>query len=146
MEIEQMDLEMLLNKIFRFKQVNLDKLLKPYQITSGLWPYLAVLQASSNMTQSNLTLELRNDRAMTARSIAKLKQLNYVTGEPASHNKHMQYLRLTSKAETIMPEIRQVVDNAMLEMTRGISETDLQITQQTLQQILFNLTKDKTIE
>ncbi|MGR8825927.1 MarR family winged helix-turn-helix transcriptional regulator [Leuconostoc mesenteroides] len=139
MDIKNMNFAMLISKIYRFKQINLDNRLKQYNISSGLRPYLFNIQSNLGITQSELNKILGNDRAMTARSIAKLKQLNLITQIPDKKNKHIQHLSLNSNAEKIMDEINVEVDAMLSDMTAGISKKELLIMHDCLEKILLNL-------
>ena len=69
------------NKIFRNTQSYLDKILKKYDLSSGAYPYLFILEKNEGISQIKISKEIGNDKAMSARTINKLIESNFVYRE-----------------------------------------------------------------
>ncbi|RII34209.1 MarR family transcriptional regulator [Clostridium chromiireducens] len=141
MNVENMNFMMLISKIFRYKQIYLDKVLKKYEISSGSRPYLFNLEKNEGISQIGLSKELDNDRAMTARTIAKLIKLGYVYSEQDEKGGRSNKLYLTAKAKEVLPEMNADVEKMMRQITEGLSEGEILITMQSLRKILLNIRK-----
>ena len=66
------------NKIYRNTQSYLDKILKQYNLSSGAYPYLMVLEKNEGISQINISREIGNDRAMSARTINRLIESGFI--------------------------------------------------------------------
>lgn len=62
MDVESMNLIMITSKIFRYKQMYLEKTLKKYGLSSGSSPYLFNLERNEGISQNGLSKELGNDK------------------------------------------------------------------------------------
>ncbi|WP_373483010.1 MarR family winged helix-turn-helix transcriptional regulator [Acetobacterium sp.] len=114
MEIENMHFIMLNNKIFRNNQIQLDKVMKKYDLSSGLMPYLFILEKSEGVSLHELSRKIGNDKAMTTRTIKRLIELEYVDKVGKDGDCRAYQLYLTAKAKTILPqmhgEVQEIVD------------------------------------
>ena len=63
------------NKIFRNTQSYLEKVLKAYDLSSGTYPYLFILEKNEGISQIQISKEIGNDKAMSARTINKLSKM-----------------------------------------------------------------------
>ncbi|MDG0813483.1 hypothetical protein [Cohnella rhizosphaerae] len=64
---------MLNSKIFRNTQLILDKLIEKYELSSGSFSYLIILEKNEGINQNKLSEEVGNDKAMSARTIKKTR-------------------------------------------------------------------------
>ena len=93
------------NKIFRTTQGYLDKVLKKYELSSGLYPYLLVLRENEGISQNQISKELGFDKAMSARTITKLIKLGYLNRKEDEDDSRAYKLYLTEKAKVTIPNV-----------------------------------------
>lgn len=124
------------SKIYRSTQSHLEKALKPYELSGGLIPYLFTLEFNEGISQNKLSKEVENDKAMSARSIAKLIDLGYVTKEPDASDSRAYKLYLTQKAKDILPEVHGKIFELIELITSEVSEEAQTITIESMRSIL----------
>ena len=66
------------NKIYRNTQSYLDKILKKYDLSSGSYPYLMELEKNEGTSQIYISRKIGNDRAMSARTINRLIESDFI--------------------------------------------------------------------
>ena len=74
MEIKTLHFIMLNNKIYRNTQIYLDKVMRKYELSSGVCPYLFILEKNEGISQNKISREIGHDKAMSARTITKTHQ------------------------------------------------------------------------
>lgn len=136
MERETMNFIMLNNKIFRNTQVYLDRILKKYELSSGSIPYIFNLEKNEGITQNKLSKEVGNDKAMSARTIIKLIDLDFVYKKQDERDSRAYNLYLTEKAKGLIPEIRKDIRTVVDLVTEDLTEEEKFITTKSLKKIL----------
>ena len=105
---------MLNNKIFRNNQIQLDKVMKKYGLSSGSMPYLFILEKNEGVSLHQLSRKIGNDKAMTTRTIKRLIELEYVYKVGKDGDCRAYQLYLTEKARAVLPkmhrDIQEIVD------------------------------------
>jgi DNA-binding MarR family transcriptional regulator len=122
-------------KIYRNTQIYLDKVLKEYELSSGACPYLFILDKNEGISQNKISKIISNDKAMSARTIAKLIQLGFVYKEQDEQDSRANKLYLTVKAKELMPEIYEKYHGMINLVTEELSEEEKQITMNSLKRI-----------
>lgn len=136
MERKTMPFIMLNSKIFRNTQIFLDKVLKKYELSSGSIPYIFYLDESEGITQSKLSRELGNDKAMSTRTITKLIELDFVYKKQDENDSRAYNLYLTAKAKELLPKIREDFHTLVNLITEDLTEEEKHITTTSLKKIL----------
>ncbi len=95
-----MNLIKLNSKIFRSTQTYLDRALKKYELSSGSFHYLFILEINEGISQNKISSIICNDKAMSARTIMKLIELDYVYKEDDKDGRAYN-LFLTAKAKKL---------------------------------------------
>lgn len=131
-----MDLLKLNSKIYRSTQSYLEKTLRAYELSGGLIPYLFILEHNEGISQIKLSKEVENDKAMSARSIAKLIALGYVTKEADTADSRAYKLFLTQKARAVLPELHEKIQELIKVISSDLSENDQAVTIQSMRRIL----------
>lgn len=135
MDIKEMHFMMLNNKIYRNTQMYLDKVLKRFDIGSGAFPYLFMLERKEGISQNQISREIGNDKAMSARTITRLIEQGYVSKREDERDSRAYQLFLTEKAREVIPEIRKEI-NILTEMiTEDLTEEEKMITTRSLKKI-----------
>lgn len=136
MQNDPMNLIVLNSKIYRNTQGYLDKVLKKYDISSGSFFYLFILEKNEGICQNRISEKIGNDKAMSARMIAKLVKLDYVVRKEDKNDSRAYNLYLTEKAKHILPKIREETALLMEVIMQDLTEEEKQITLTSLNKIL----------
>ncbi|HBJ2620340.1 MarR family transcriptional regulator [Clostridium botulinum] len=123
------------NKIFRKTQGYLDKALKKYDLSSGAYPYLMVLEKNEGISQICISKEIGNDRAMSARTINKLVESEFVYRVQDEKDSRAYKLYLTSKAKEIIPLVRIEIQKLIGLITEDLTEDEKNIAMKILKSI-----------
>jgi DNA-binding MarR family transcriptional regulator len=94
------------------------------------------LERNEGISQNKISNLIGNDKAMSARTITKLIELDYVYKEEDVCDKRAYNLYLTEKAKRITPELHNEVENLIKLITEDLSEEEKDITKKTLAKIL----------
>ncbi len=135
MEKETMHFIMLNSKIFRNIQIYLDKVLKKYELSSGSFPYLFTLEKNEGISQNKISKEIGNDKAMSARTITKLIELDYVYKKQDERDSRAYKLYLTEKAKELIPKIHEEIQAVVNLVTEDLTEEEMLITMRSLKKI-----------
>lgn len=136
MERESMHFIMLNSKIFRNTQIFLDRVLKKYGLSSGSIPYIFILEKNEGISQNKLSKEVGNDKAMSARTITKLIDLDFVHKKQDEKDSRAYNLYLTAKAKELIPEIRKDIRTVVDLISEDLTEEEKLITIKSLKKIL----------
>ncbi|WP_430866080.1 MarR family winged helix-turn-helix transcriptional regulator [Clostridium butyricum] len=129
------------NKIFRNTQGHLDRKLKKYNLSSGAYPYLIVLAKNEGISQIQISREIGNDRAMSARTINKLIESGFIYKVQDEKDSRAYKLYLTSKAKEVLPLIHIEIQKTIHCITEDLTEDEKDITMRALKNI-FEKTKN----
>lgn len=143
MEEKNMHFIMLNNKIYRNTQMYLDRVLKKYDLTNGIFPYLFVLLRNEGINQNRISEEVGNDKAMSARTITKLIELGYVYKEQDKSDNRAYKLYLTEKGKDIIPIINKEVQILLKLITEGLSGEENNVMTDALKKIFHKTQKLK---
>lgn len=143
MEIEIKHFIMLNNKIFRNTQFFLDKVLKKYELSSGSISYIFTLEKNEGISQNKLSKEIGNDKAMSARTITKLIELDFVHKKQDERDSRAYRLYLTEKAKELIPKLREDIQIVVNLVTEDLTEEEKLITTNSLKKILAKTQKLK---
>jgi DNA-binding MarR family transcriptional regulator len=124
------------SKIFRNTQIFLDKVLKNYNLSSGSLPYIFNLEKNEGITQNKLSKEIGNDKAMSARTITKLIELEFVYKKQDEKDGRAYNLYLTEKAKELIPKIRKDIREVVDIVTEDLTEQEKFTTTESLKKIL----------
>lgn len=136
MEKESIHFIALNSKIFRNTQIFLDKVLKNYNLSSGSLPYIFNLEKNEGITQNKLSKEIGNDKAMSARTITKLIELEFVYKKQDEKDGRAYNLYLTEKAKELIPKIRKDIREVVDIVTEDLTEEEKFTTTESLKKIL----------
>jgi len=138
-----MSLTKLNSKIFRKNQAYFDKALKEYELSSGSYPYLLILNENEGISQNQISKELGHDKAMSARTITKLINLGYIDRKADETDSRAYKLYLTEKAKNTVPKVIEEINKLIDLITKDLNEEEKVITIESLNKILNNLKKLK---
>lgn len=127
---------MLNSKIFRNIQIHLDKVLRKYDLSSGSCPYLFMLEKNEGISQSQISKEIGNDKAMSTRTITRLIEKGYILKIQDEKDSRAYKLYLTEKAKNTMPSIHGEIQLITKLITKDLEEDEKEITLKSLKKIL----------
>lgn len=127
---------MLNSKIFRNTQIFLDRSLRKYGLSSGSISYIFTLEKNEGISQNKLSKEIGNDKAMSARTIIKLIELDFVHKKQDERDSRAYNLYLTEKAKELIPKIREDIHAVVNLVTEDLTEEEKFITTKSLKKIL----------
>ena len=136
MERENMHFIMLNSKIFRNIQIFLDRVLKKYELSSGSISYIFILEKNEGISQNKLSKEVGNDKSMSARTITKLIELDFVYKKQDERDSRAYKLYLTAKDKELIPTIREEIKTVVNLITEDLTEEEKSITTRSLKKIL----------
>ncbi|APH20631.1 MarR family winged helix-turn-helix transcriptional regulator [Clostridium botulinum] len=137
----------LLNKyiamIDRASQSYLDEALKKYELSSGTYPFILALYDNEGINQNALSEYVKVDKALSARAIKKLIELEYVEKIINSKDARAYKLYLTEKAKAVVPEVRKALDGWLHIITNGLTEEEKETAECLLQNMYMNIKESK---
>lgn len=133
---EPMNLMMLNSKIYRNTQSYLDKVLKQYDLSSGSFRYLFIMEQNEGLSQSRISELIGHDKAMSARTISRLTEVGYVVKIEDQLDSRAYKLYLTDKARLILPKIREEIGKLIELITGDLTAEEKEITLSSLVKIL----------
>ncbi len=133
---EPMNLMMLNSKIYRNTQSYLDKVLKQYDLSSGSFRYLFIMEQNEGLCQSRISELIGHDKAMSARTISRLTEVGYVVKIEDQLDSRAYKLYLTDKARLIIPKIREEIGKLIELITGDLTAEEKEITLSSLVKIL----------
>lgn len=126
---------MLNNKIFRNNQIQLDKWLKKFDLSSGSMPYLFILEKKEGVSLHELSRKIGNDKAMTTRTIKRLIELDYVNKVGKDGDCRAYQLYLTAKAKAILPQIHGGIQEMLDVITVDLAPVEKEVTLSAMRKI-----------
>ncbi|MGO5067041.1 MarR family transcriptional regulator [Clostridium sporogenes] len=137
----------LLNKyvamIYRASQGYLDETLKKYKLSSGTCPFILALYDNEGINQNALSEYVKVDKALSARAIKRLIELEYVEKIINSKDARAYKLYLTEKAKAVVPEVRKALDGWLHIITNGLTEEEKETAECLLQNMYMNIKESK---
>jgi DNA-binding MarR family transcriptional regulator len=124
MEGKRPPLIKLINNLYRYTQAYNDETLKKFQLSSGTYPFLLILYEKEGISQNEISRELNVDKAMSARAVKKLIDLEYIKKHKDSNDCRACRLFLTDKAKAIIPQLIKEINNWVSLISQGSSGKD----------------------
>ena len=112
------------SKLFRYSQGHMDMVLKKYGLSSGIYPYLFVLEHEEGINLDRVSRILEVDKAMSTRAIRKLVEMGYLRKEADDVDARAFKLYLTQKARKVIPDLHAEADLWIDEITQDLSEME----------------------
>lgn len=133
----------LTNHIYRSTQAHVDKRLEALQVTTGSYPFLLRLNKGDGISQSELSKDVNVDKAMAARTIKRLIELEYIKKEANKEDERAYKIYLTDKGRSIIPEILEVISDWIEILVEGVEEEKIRTSIEFLEGALENAKKHK---
>jgi DNA-binding MarR family transcriptional regulator len=106
--------------------------LVPFGLKAGHTPYLTRIAMYPGISQDKLAQKLFLNKSSVARQVAALEEDGFVIRKPSASDKRVMELYLTEKAEAIMPQIRQILQEWEHVLTDDLTEEETEVISQIL--------------
>lgn len=131
------------NTISRITQSYTDEAMAKLNLTSGTYPFLLVLYKKEGINQNEISRELNVDKAMSARSIKKLIDLQYIEKKEDEKDSRAYKLYLTEKGGAIVPEIKKEIQQWIKIITKDLSKDEAVLLEELLSRVLGKASENK---
>ncbi len=133
------------NNIYRCTQTYIDKRLKKFGLTTGSYPYLIILNTNEGISQNDISRKLNVDKAMSARTIKKLVELEYVRKEENIDDVRAYKLYITDKGKYLIPEVIKIIDTWINILIQDNEKKEVKTSMEFLEKALNNAVKYKKV-
>ncbi|QJX48452.1 winged helix DNA-binding protein [Hymenobacter taeanensis] len=120
----------------KMAQANIDR--AGVAITVDQWLVLQVIQEHDDLTQTGIAERVFKDQASVARMISLLLTRGLLVSEPSRNDGRRSRLRVTPTGLQTLAAVEPVVLNNRSVALRGISERELSVLKELLEQISAN--------
>ena len=110
--------------IYRYGRRFLARELKAVSVDVGQYPFLIAVLRNPGITQEQLSEKLGMDRGTTARSVAALEEQGYFTRETDAHDRRINHIYSTEKADRLREELYAVSDRLHSAYMTGFSDEE----------------------
>ncbi|MTI80377.1 MAG: MarR family transcriptional regulator [Firmicutes bacterium] len=124
--------------LYRYGQCYLEKELKPYDMGSGQFIFMAALFHEDGISQENLANKLNIDKGTTARAIKKLESIGYVTREVNPKDKRSNIIRVSKEGQEIRPVLQRISQQWSDELFAGMDSEEQELIIRLLQKMSYN--------
>ena len=125
-------------KISKIFQAKLLTRLNHLDINRSLYPLL-LIESKNGMTQQELARELSCDKVQVVRIIDYLSKNDYVQRVPDTTDKRKHILKITPKAELVIPEIKNAINETSRIAFKGLSKNQVDELYKVLSLLEINL-------
>lgn len=126
------------NTISRITQSYTDEEMAKFNLTTGTYPFLLVLYNNEGINQNEISRELNVDKALSARAIKKLIELQFIEKKNDENDSRAYKLYLTDKGKEIVPEIKKEILHWISIITSELCTEEKVILGQLLDKVLNN--------
>lgn len=127
--------------LYRYTQIMVNDMLKPYGLGSGQYLFLIALSKNSGISQKDLTVLLNVDKATTAKALSKLENRHYIYRSKNSEDRRYYKIFLTQKGLDFMPILRGHLGQVSDILSNGMSEDEKKLTVQLMEVMIENAIK-----
>lgn len=146
MSVTVFSITRLTNMIYRCTQSHTNEVLKEFQLGSGTYPFLLMLNGNEGINQNQISRELNVDKAMSARTVKQLTALGYIKKEVDREDSRAYNLFLTDKAKAVIPKLKEELRVWNESITASMSEEEKRSLTELLGKVLENAKACKTVK
>lgn len=138
MNIDQ-SLGYLLNTSARSIKSLLNNKLKSAGVTTSQWAILKLLSEKGTLTQVDIALNLRSDKATVGTVVEKIEKMGLIKKEKSTLDKRAYNILLTKSGENLVTNLVTAADDVNAQAFRGFSERQRKELDEHLNKIITNL-------
>lgn len=116
----------LIHDVSRMRRIVVDRALKPLGITRSQWWVLAFLSRRDGMTQSALAADLDLTKVAIGGLIDRMESSGFVERRVDGRDARARRIFLTRAGQRLVARIREAVDVVETDITRAVSEEELE--------------------
>ncbi len=131
--------------IHRKFQIYINHEMKPYDINSSEYIYLAVIGKDEGVNQATFTEALSIDPALTTRVMKTLEKKGFITRKKDEVDKRAMIVGLTDKGKEIQPILIEKLDHWTKILTEGMEEEEYERIYNSLIKMSENVKKNKGV-
>ena len=94
-----------LSTVHRMTQTHVSRVLEPYALGSGQFPFFMAVMHQEGSTQEEISESLRMDKATTTKALRKMVDAGYMIKERDPHDARVWRVRLTDKGRALIPTV-----------------------------------------
>ncbi|MCI7813722.1 MAG: MarR family transcriptional regulator [Lachnospiraceae bacterium] len=113
--------------------------LSAYEIGWGQQFYVWYLSDHPGAPAQEVADHMHVDKATLAKNVKKLVGLGYIRVETDDNDKRVKHLYLTDKATPVILQIQKIHNNFYQILNRGIPQQEVQLTEQSMEQMILNI-------
>ncbi len=140
MEIQNI-LGYLLNTSAKLIKRSMDKYLEKYKITTAQWSVIKLLDSRGSLTQTQIALELRADKATVGEVISRLIDKKLLDKSFEQKDRRAYSVSLTAEAKNIVKEIEEMAGKVTDSALKGFSNSQKEELYSSLNKIIKNLSE-----
>ncbi|AKG37735.1 MarR family winged helix-turn-helix transcriptional regulator [Paenibacillus durus] len=115
----------LISYIYRTQLKRMSRSLGEYGIGGGgQYSFLKAILMSPGTTQDQLTVDLKFDKATTARSVKQLEAAGYIERKADPEDRRSHRLYPTQKAVEFLPVLQSLLDESNAKLTRDLTNEE----------------------
>ena len=125
--------------IYRYTMMHANKLLKPFNISSGQLGFLMVIFDHNGLSQEELSEYLSIDKSTTAKAVKSLEENGYIIRRVSEKDRRAYNLYTTDKAISTRKAVRKLAfdwDNNVL--SKGFSQQEKELVYDLLKRMAQN--------
>ncbi|MBI3092394.1 MAG: MarR family transcriptional regulator [Candidatus Tectomicrobia bacterium] len=136
------DTGFLIHRASRLLQVELQKVLEPYDLTREQWPVLAMLWDEEGVSQNKIGGYLCKDQPTVTRIIDRLEKKRLVKRVTNTRDRRAYRIVLTEEGRELKEVLPKLVDDLLQRAQAGLTEEQVAALRQDLLTIAGNLEGD----
>lgn len=136
------DIGFLIHRTSRLLQVELQKVLEPYDLTREQWPVLAMLWEEEGVSQNKIGAYLCKDQPTITRIIDRLEKKRLVKRVTNTRDRRAYRIFLTEEGKQLNEVLPKLVDDLLKRAQAGLTEEQVAALKQALPTIAGNLEGD----
>jgi DNA-binding MarR family transcriptional regulator len=129
--------------LYRYGQCYISKKLETYNIGSGQYIFLSTLYQNGGISQEELSVYLKIDKATTAKAVKKLIEAGYIRRDIDSSDKRAYKVFLTTKAMAVIPVVQEAVKKWENMVSSGLTEEEKRLIEELLHKMAQNACQSK---
>lgn len=115
----------LLHDVAHLLRQDIDRRLRPFNLTRAKWLALGIIKNNPNLTQAELAIELELGAATVGRLVDRLIDRNFLTREPRNDDRRAYGLKLTKEAILLFNKLESLGSEIRHDLTEGLSTQDV---------------------
>jgi len=99
-------------------------MLEPLGLTPFHSSYLTEIDSQPGLSQDQLAQLLCLDKSNVARRVAAMEEEGFISRTPGARDKRVMELRLTQRAQEVLPPVREILNQWDDYLTEGMTEEE----------------------